>query len=94
MADPLMSGDPIAATAWLDEDVPCLQGDDVTIHAELTDVDEVAVILRWFHVEEREVIVHMPRIQAIALAGQVAAAATWTQTDLPRGHGPTGAAAG
>jgi hypothetical protein len=93
MPGPLMSGDPIAVTAWLGEDVACLEGDDVTIHAELTDVDEVAVILRWFNVEEHEVLVHMPRIQAIALAGQLAAAATWTQADLPHGHGPTGSAA-
>jgi hypothetical protein len=89
---PIMSGDPIAATAWLGE-VAELDGDEVTIHAELTDVDEVAVILRWFDVREHEVLVHMPRIQAIALAGQLAAAATWTQTALPWGHGSTGAAA-
>ena len=89
MADdykPIMSGDPIAATAWMGEDVADLEGDDVTIHAELTDVDEVAVIVRWFNVTEQEMLVHMPRIQAIALAGQLAAAATIPQTELPRGH--------
>lgn len=46
MDDPLMSGDPIAATAWMGEDVPCLEGDDVTIHAELTDVDVDALASR------------------------------------------------
>lgn len=90
---PIMSGDPIAATAWLGEEVPCIEGDPITIHAELTDVDEVAVIVRWFNMREHEVLVHMPRIQAIALAGQLAAAATWTQVDLPHGHGPAGSLA-
>lgn len=82
--------DPIGATAWLHEAVPSLEGDDVAIHAELSDVDEVALIVKSHDDEQEFVIVHLPRVQAIALAGQLAAAATTPQTALPRGHGPTG----
>ena len=88
-----MSGDPIGATAWMGEGVPDLEGDEVTIHAELTDVDEVAVIVRWFDVSEHHMLVHLPRVQAIALAGQLAHAATMSPSVLPHGHGAGGAAA-
>lgn len=86
MSDPLRSGDPIAVSAWLDEDTPTLEGDEVTISAELSDVDEVAVVIEWFNVAEQQILVHMPRVQAIALAGQLASAATRSPADLPKGH--------
>lgn len=86
MSDPLRSGDPIAVSAWLDEDAPTLEGDEVTISAELSDVDEVAVVIEWFNVAEQQILVHMPRVQAIALAGQLASAATRSPADLPKGH--------
>lgn len=86
---PLRSGDAIAATAWMGE-TGGLEGDEVTIHAELTDVDEVAVVVKWFDVYERDMLVHLPRAQAIALAGQLASAATMSPAALPHGHGPDG----
>lgn len=88
--DPRANGDPIAATAWLSDETPGLDGDGVTIHAELTDVDEVGVMVRWFDAGEQDILMHLPRVQAIALAGQIAAAATMSPTILPHGHGPTG----
>ncbi len=104
MADPIMSGDPIAATAWLsfEEDDELLAGDDITARAELTDVDEVAVVIQAARpkpaeadgqdevVVYAEVLVHLTRVQAIALAGQLAWAATAEPTRLPRGHGVNG----
>jgi hypothetical protein len=83
---PLTSGDPIQGSAWI-EDAPDIEGDEVLVYAELTDVDEVAVIVRY---DGGDVTVWMPRIQAIALAGQIAACATMSPTRLPHGHGPTG----
>lgn len=94
--EPVRSGDPITVTAWLDEDsidAPPIEGDEVQIHAQLTDVDEVAVVIEWFNVEPREMLVHMSRVQAIALAGQIAWAATASPAALPHGHGPDGAMA-
>jgi hypothetical protein len=44
-----MSGEPIAATAWIEESTPVLEGDDVKVHAELTDVDEVTLIVLSGH---------------------------------------------
>jgi hypothetical protein len=91
----LRSGDPIAATAWIDEDTPAIEGDDVTVHAELTDVDEVTVIVLSVGASEgrlSDVSVHLSRVQAIALAGQLASAATRSPADLPPGHGPDGLA--
>lgn len=78
--------EPVTASAWC-EDAPDLEGDAVRVHAEMTDVDEVALIVR----EEGEVItVHLDRVHAIALAGQIAAAATADHSLLPHGHGPDG----
>lgn len=86
MSEPLRSGDPVGATAWLDEEAPALEGDEVMISAELSDVDEVAVVIEWFNVSEHQILVHLPRVQAIALAGQLASAATRSPADLPKGH--------
>lgn len=82
------AGDPIAAVCWLDEETPTLEGDAVFVSAELTDVDEVAVILRRAPSDEEpsDVSIYLPRTQAIALAGQLAAAATMPVTVLPKGH--------
>lgn len=85
---PIMSGDPISANAWLDDEVPAYEGDDIFVHAELTDVDEVAVVLCESADDEAPnmVTVYLPRVQAIALAGQIAWAATASQNELPKGH--------
>jgi hypothetical protein len=80
--------EPITASAWTSYDFE-LEGDDVLVHAELSDVDEVAVVVR--DTDDGEVlIVHLDRVHAIAFAGQVAAAATADQRILPTGHGPEG----
>jgi hypothetical protein len=87
--EPIRSSDPVSATAWLDDDTPSLEGDDVHAHAELTDVDEVGLIVRA-DTGEDVLLMHLPRVQAIALAGQLAWAATASPAALPSGHGPEG----
>lgn len=97
MIEPLRSGDRIAATMWLGEDVPAFEGDEVLVSAELSDVDEVAFLVGQEGEDDDgnelspHVIVHLPRVQAIALAGQLAAAATRSPAELPPGHGANGA---
>lgn len=85
--DKRRAGEPIAAQGWVDEDTPSFEGDDVFVSAELTDVDEVAVLLAASNDEDavNYVSIYLPRTQAIALAGQIAAAATMPVTVLPKG---------
>lgn len=86
--------EPIAGTAWLTDDAPSLEGDVVHVSADLTDVDEVMVKVvegRGADAEGTEVVVlHLPRVQAIALAGWIAHAATTDWSGLPSGHGAGG----
>lgn len=87
--EPIRSGEPITATAWLEADAPVLEGDDVTVHAELSDVDEVAIVVASQD-DRHDALIHLSRVQAIALAGQIAWAATANQSELPHGHGAGG----
>jgi hypothetical protein len=88
----LRSGDRISASLWLGEDVPEFEGDPVLVSAELSDVDEVAFVVGREGEDEdgnelpADLLVHLSRVQAIALAGQLAAAATRSPADLPGGH--------
>lgn len=80
--------EPIAATSWTEYEY-ALEGDDVQVHAELSDVDEVALVVR--DTDGSDVVaVHLDRVHSIALAGQLAAAATADQCLLPGGHGAGG----
>jgi hypothetical protein len=91
---PSSQSDAVSATAWLgeagsDDDLPVLEGDEVTVSAELSDVDEVSLLVRCEMNDDTtaEIIaVHLDRVHAIAIAGQLAAAATAEYTDLPKGH--------
>lgn len=75
----------IAASAWLGEDVPPFEGEQAGVSAELSDVDEVALVVSDGQGSEI-VLVHFDRVHAIALAGQLARAATMPPTVLRGGH--------
>lgn len=95
--DPRIAFDPVNATCWSEHDY-AFEGDDVKVHAELSDVDEIALVVRLPSTTRADAYVevatvHLDRVHAIALAGQLAAAATASQTLLPHGHGPEGPAA-
>lgn len=76
--------EPVEATGFCDPDVS-VEGDPLHVHAELSDVDEVAVVVKTVEGDEL-VAVHLDRVHAIALAGQLATAATQPPTVLPHGH--------
>jgi hypothetical protein len=79
----------ISTTAWT-EDTPDLEGDDVEVRAELSDVDEVVLRIAYGDRDTEQVLIHVDCLHAIALAGQLAKAATEDLTTLPKGHGAGG----